>query len=218
MVFQIDLNITIAILSSVMGYLIGSISFARVIARWRAPSIDITRTDVPIPHTDSSIRMSGVSGTSVVVQVGRRWGLFAGFLDWLKVFVPALILRLAFPSEPYFLIYAAICVIGHNWPAYYKFKGGYGVSTIFAGIMVADWPILVPGALILFGIAAILNRITNRFHLSVIAGTLSLLPWLWLRTHDWWYVIYCAVVNIALIIKVIPDMKATMKAQTGHKI
>jgi glycerol-3-phosphate acyltransferase PlsY len=217
MAFQTDLNVGIVILSSVMGYLVGSISFARVVAHWRAPLIDITRTDVPIPHTDSRFRMNGVSGTSVTVQLGQRWGFFAGFLDWLKVFVPALGLRLAFPSEPYFLIYAATCAIGHNWPAYYKFKGGYGLSAICAGTMVADFPILIPGLVIIFGITALLNKITNRFHISAIAGTLCLLPWFWLHTHDWWYIFYAAIVNIAYIVKIIPDMKATMEAKTGQK-
>jgi hypothetical protein len=83
--------------------------------------------------------------------------------------------------------------------------------------MVADWPILLPGLLIIFGISTLLNKITNRLHLSLMAGTLSLLPWFWIRTHNWWYIIYCVVVNLAYAVKNIMDMKATMKAKAAQK-
>jgi glycerol-3-phosphate acyltransferase PlsY len=214
--FQTDLNPFTVLISVILGYSIGAISFARIITRWRAPQLDISHTDIPVPGTENKIRMNGIGATSVIIQVGQTWGMLTGFLDGFKVFAPALVLRLLFPSEPYFLIFAAMCVIGHDWPVYYGFRGGYGLAAICGGILVADWPILLSGLLILAAIATIATAISRRLHISIIIGTLALLPWFWLRTHDWWYIIYSAVVSLAYIIRVIPEMKAFNRAQSDH--
>jgi glycerol-3-phosphate acyltransferase PlsY len=124
------MDILIAIAATMTGYLLGSISFARVVARLFAPGENIAETDVTVPQSSRKLRMNAVSATSVRTQMGGR-----------KIFLPALSFRLAFPGAPYFLLVAAMGVIGHNWPLYYRFKGGYGMCPSLAGCSPSTgWP------------------------------------------------------------------------------
>jgi glycerol-3-phosphate acyltransferase PlsY len=36
------------------------------------------------------------------------------------------------------LLAAAAGLIGNNWPVYYRFKGGSGISAIYGGLLVID--------------------------------------------------------------------------------
>lgn len=60
-------------------------------------------------------------------------------------------------------------IVGHNWPLYFGFKGGKGILTTFAVVMVSD-PLI---GLILLGIFIIIVAITRYVSLgSIIAAAL----------------------------------------------
>lgn len=125
------------LLLAIGSYLIGSVSFARIISF--AKNKDITKMG------------SGNPGT---MNMSREFGLGVGiltlFLDITKGAVPALVGRLAF-GNMYFgdsplqvavtaqYIAGFFAVLGHIFPVYYKFKGGKGIATTIGVFLVGEW-------------------------------------------------------------------------------
>ncbi len=103
-------------------YLLGSIPFGKLIARYVA-HIDITR------------RGSGnIGATNVAREVGMKWGLVTLLLDTLKGLAPVGLFSLyaAGSGAVYEAAQAAIglaALLGHMFPLFLKFQGGKGVAT-----------------------------------------------------------------------------------------
>ena len=199
----------ITVVAALVGYLLGSISFARVISRFVAPSVDVTRTEIPMVGTDDKMQMP-VSGTAVSVQLGPKWGMTTALLDMLKVALPTLIFRLAFPNTHYFLIAATFGVLGHIWPIFHRFKGGRGLSPIYGGLFVVDflgvWVTSFGG--LLLGLLLVRDVVV-----AFMAGLWLIIPWLWFRTYDVWYLAYGVAVNILFIVAMIPEIRQVMEAR-----
>ena len=88
----------IAGLAIIVGYLLGSISFTRVVGQFVAPGADLTE-DTLFPSTDAGrpLHLQAVSATTLGNRAGPRAGVTAGILDVLKVFVPTLAFRFLYP-------------------------------------------------------------------------------------------------------------------------
>ncbi len=114
------MNPWMAVIAGLIGYLFGSISSARLVTGRVAPGTNITHVEEPIPNSDQKFLIESISATNVRVQVGTRYGCLTAILDMLKVALPTLALRLLFPDQPYYLIAAAMGVLGHDYPIYYK--------------------------------------------------------------------------------------------------
>lgn len=109
-----------------LGYLIGSVNFAIVYSHLRRD--DIRRHG------------SGNAGaTNVLRTYGAAAALFVFLFDVLKGVMAVLIVRLLFGKYDFQCAAALGAVLGHNFPLYYKFCGGKGVSTSFAVLLVLDW-------------------------------------------------------------------------------
>ena len=139
------MTIWIAFVAALVGYLSGSISFARLVARRAAPGKELSLIQLPIPNTDLVFESDSISATMVRMQVGTRYGCLTAIVDMVKVALPVLAFRLLQPEQPYFLVAAAAGVVGHNWPIYHRFKGGRGESTIIGGMLAID-PLVIPVA------------------------------------------------------------------------
>lgn len=197
-------RISIALLAAAVGYLVGSVSFGRVVARFAAPDEDLSRTEVDIPGSEEKVVLTSVSSTSIGARKGPKWGCLAGILDILKATIPTLVFRLWHPGEPYYLIVAVAVVAGHNWPVYYRFKGGRGISSILGGMLVVDWP-----GLIVTGVAGnLLGQLLLKTPMAGFSLSLPLLiPWFALVTRSWWHVGYGVAINVVYWIAVIPELR-----------
>ena len=197
------MNIGIALLAAAAGYLFGSISWARIITGLVAPGTDISMIREPVPHTDEVFESDSVSATTVRIHVGTRYGCLTAILDMLKVALPTLAFKLWLPDTPYFLLVAAMGVVGHDWPLFFKFKGGRGESPILGGLIVIDLIGLVVTNVLGFALGVLAgNILVLRW-----AGLVLLIPWMWLRFHDWAYVAYMAFVNVIYWVAMTPDLK-----------
>ena len=195
---------TAALTATFVGYLLGAISFARLVAKFAVPDKDISHTALEIPGKDIKIDMTSVSATSVMMHTGPKFGCMTSILDMVKVTAPTLFFMLMYPGEYYFLITAVTGVAGHNFPIYYKFKGGRGVSPIFGGLLVINWlaiPITVLASNIL-GLALFRNVM-----LAYTGFTILLIPWMWFRFEDWAYVAYAIAVTLLFYLAMIPELK-----------
>jgi acyl phosphate:glycerol-3-phosphate acyltransferase len=174
-------ELTIAAVAAIIGYLFGSISFARVVVRLSGRDVDIGHWEVRLP-TGETFTSNIVSATSVRLALGPRYGCLTSLLDMAKVALPTLALRLWAPDQPYYLVAAAAGVAGHVLPVWYGLRGGHGESAIMGGLLVIDPIALVVTTILGFGLGFLAGSI-----LAVRwGGFLLLVPWLWLSTGDPW--------------------------------
>ena len=194
----------IVVLASVVGYLCGSVSFARIVSRLVDPNVDIEGIDL------DDRRVDAISGTAVSMKLGPRYGGLTAILDILKVAVPTLIFRILYRPEPYFLFTAALGLVGHNWPLYYRFKGGRGLSAIMGGFLVVDWI----GTLVtsIVGMALGLLVVKNVL-VSYLAGLWLMIPWVWFRTRQVSYVLYIVFANVVFVAALIPEVRRGIEEQ-----
>lgn len=197
------MNPALAVLAVVIGYLLGAISFARVTLRvfGQRPVQDV---ELAVPGIEDKFHSTSVSATAVRLQLGPKYGCLAAILDMAKAGVPALIWRLLFPAEPYFLISAAAAIFGHNWPVYYRFKGGRGQSPTMGGMLVID-PL---GLIVILVVGNVVARyILRNAFLLMNLWTALLIPWFLIRTSDPAYWLYAVAINVASWVAFVPEYR-----------
>ena len=203
-----DFGILLAVV--VITYLIGSVSFARIITKRLAPERDVTRFEIPVEGTDEHYRVLSIGANSVSSELGPMAGMMVSILDILKIVLPTLFCRLYFPEQPIYMLAAALSGLsGHIWPIYYRFHGGSGFSAILGGLVVID-PLAVlvtPVAGFLLGMVVIRNLIVTS-----LAWIWLLIPWIWWRFEgNPFYIAYAVIINIIFILAMVPEIKMARK-------
>ena len=153
---EIFYTILAIIIILIVGYLIGTISFARIISKKKG--VDITKVGSKNP-----------GGTNVGRSVGRKEGIEVMIIDIFKSFIPCLILKLIlFFSNFNFIEYRCIdelllgllglsICLGHAYPIFYKFQGGKCVACV-AGYVMLISPIVFLVSLLSFFIILIIKK------------------------------------------------------------
>jgi glycerol-3-phosphate acyltransferase PlsY len=173
------------------GYLPGSISFARLIHKWKKKEEPFTNIKQKIPGTERYFHSDTVSATAVTLSLGKKYGLLTSLFDMLKVTFPTLLIRLFLDGEPYYLLTAAAAVGGHVYPLYHRFKGGRGESSMIGAFLVINW-----FGIIICNLAAIVlgylfgSILVWRFGWYVLT-----IPWYYLYFRDPYFVIFTIVIN-----------------------
>lgn len=164
-------NIEMIILLAVMGYLIGSVSVARLIFAYMRPGTEPDR--IISVSTDKKVEIIAheVGATNVMMAFGKKLGVTTMVLDLLKAFIPVLILRLSYPGENYHLLMGVAVLTGHLWPIFYRFNGGGGNSCIL-GMILAISPL---GLLVTQAGGMLVGRFFPRY--MFIAGVFLSIPW-----------------------------------------
>jgi acyl phosphate:glycerol-3-phosphate acyltransferase len=190
---QILLLIAIFIIS----YLTGAIPWGFVIGKLKG--VDIRE------HGSGNI-----GATNVTRTIGKRWGVLCFFIDFLKGFLPVIVVKILFPNILFLtstqisiaIILAVLgTVIGHMYPIYLKFKGGKGVST-GAGALVAITPYAVICGLVVWvtvfkiskyvSLASIISAVSVAI-LSFIFSCTNIYP---LNTALLYFIVFVAVMAV----------------------
>jgi len=83
-----------------------------------------------------------IGATNAARVLGKKFGLATLILDGLKGAVMVIIARFVFGDVRYLSVFlalvASVAVIAHIYPVYLKFKGGKGVATTFAVLLVIN--------------------------------------------------------------------------------
>ena len=140
-------EIIIFIIISLFCYLIGSISFGRILSKLTT-GVDITKVG------------SGNTGaTNVLRSSGPALGLFVLILDMAKSIIPVAVLNQInyFDSNGSIQFFALLFIIGHCYPIYNKFKGGKGVATGIGPLVIIFFPSSLV-ALIVFILAILFTK------------------------------------------------------------
>ena len=190
----------VALGATVGGYIFGAVSFTRIIGRWVLPGDDLDGLEVKLG--DGTLRFNRTSPSVISMKRGPAYGCLTGLLDMVKAAVPVLIVKLAFPDQDYEFFTAAAAVVGHNYPIFYRFRGGAGMSPYLGGLAVLDW-VAVP-------VVTLLGTLTGALFRNVVlvyaSGVIWLFPWFWWRDTGWEAFVYAFVVNIAIWIALWPVM------------
>lgn len=179
------------ILAGVAGYLLGAVSFARIILKLfgKAGRVDEIRRD--IPDTDITLESDAVTATTVNLQMGARFGCLTAILDMAKVGVPTWLFMHFFPDTYTFLMVAMLGMLGHVYPVYYRFRGGRGQSPLLGGLLVINWF----GVLIANGAAVVLGYLTGSVLVMRWGWMILLIGWYAWFFRDPWYVAYIGLAN-----------------------
>jgi len=165
------------IICPLIAYLIGSIPFSYLVAKWR------TGKDL------REVGTKNVGGLNTMITAGFAFGFLAGLMDFAKGLLCVLTVMLiefddsftgtavdpwTFPDlDAVIYILVATCVVlGHNFSIYLKFKGGRGLGTS-AGILCLVNPLIL---VIYMTFHALLTVITKYVRPSQFFGFLLTLP------------------------------------------
>ncbi|MBM24954.1 MAG: acyl-phosphate glycerol 3-phosphate acyltransferase [Chloroflexi bacterium] len=145
------------LLSIIIAYLIGSISFG-VLAGYIIHNIDIRKYG------------SGGSGaTNVLRTIGKPAATIVLLLDISKAVIYLLLLNLLPNNTPLISTLSALALLsGHIWPIYFKFHGGRGIAPALGALLIIN-PII---GILSFLIAIIVMIISKYVSLGSIIGTL----------------------------------------------
>jgi len=117
----------------VIAYLLGSLSFAVIVSK---------ALGLPDPHTYGS----GNPGATNVLRTGNKRAalltlLGDGAKGWLAVFLAQRFAWRFDVGDAGIALVAIAVFLGHLFPAFFRFKGGKGVSTAAGVLFALDWHI-----------------------------------------------------------------------------
>ena len=112
---------------ALLAYLLGSISFGMIIAKLAGgPNL-------------REVGSKNTGATNVLRVMGVKTGLIVFALDIIKALAACIVGRVWLGLEGAMIAGLAV-VIGHNWPCFFQFKGGKGVASTLA-VMLMTFPI-----------------------------------------------------------------------------
>ena len=154
----------LGIASIIIGYLLGSIPVAYIIARKRR-GIDIRNVGV-----------RNMGGANVIREVGKWAGIVTLILDMGKGALTIYIAQLLGVSLPWIMGAGFAAMLGHNFPVYIGFRGGKGVATVM-GIFFVLSPVVMGITTAIIGFFLVLSR---SFFVAVAVASPFLLLMIWL--------------------------------------
>lgn len=191
----------------IFGYLIGSISFTRIIGKLVLPGEDLERTRIEVDGIDESFNFTSVSATTIRAKAGARYGIITGLLDMLKAAIPIAVVLNFYQTQEYAYLLSTFIILGHDFPIFYKFRGGRGVSCLIGSLIFFDW-ISIPIALVLSMVVGLFVIDDDFF--AYLAMPVYLIPWTLVTTGVSWLSAYAIIINIIYWVALIPEIREYM--------
>jgi glycerol-3-phosphate acyltransferase PlsY len=197
------MDVYVLISSLIIGYLLGSISFTRLFARFFIPDEDIEETNMDIRGTEEKFSFHSVSATTMAVKKGPLYGMTVSFLDMLKAYIPVQYYLGQYPNEYYYLAASVACIFGHNFPVFHRFRGGRGMSPLFGSLFVIDWKSILISSLVGMFLGLVVLR---DMFFAFTSGPLFLIPYFWVTRGSHTLVFYSLLVNVVFWVAVLPEI------------
>lgn len=164
------MDILRALLAAVIGYLLGSISFAYIVVKAKTGR-DIRRIG------------SGSAGTTNTARaVGKPLAVLVMALDIAKGYLAAKLGLLLFGDVGGLLAFVAV-VLGHMFPVWLGFRGGKGVAC-GAGACMALSPLTFMPALLTF---VVLTAVSGYVSLGSVVGCVVLIVTVLVVPEPWFF-------------------------------
>ncbi|MEI6623452.1 MAG: glycerol-3-phosphate 1-O-acyltransferase PlsY [Actinomycetes bacterium] len=145
------------VVAAVVGYFLGSINPASIIAKARG--IDLSQLGSGNPGATNAGRV-----------MGRGAGIAVAVFDILKGFLPVLLFSI-FVGPSVGMVAGFAAIIGHMTSPFLHGKGGKGVATTI-GVLLAAEPIWLIVVLVVFVIARLIGKRTG---IASVAGAIALI-------------------------------------------
>ena len=133
------------IVSILVGYMLGSIPAAFIVAKLRK-GIDIRE-----------VGRGNVGAANVMREVGMWEGALVAVVDVGKGAAAIIFGQALGISQPWLLGTGGAAVLGHSFPVYIGFRGGQGVATVIGVVLVLS-PVVTGIACGIIGVALLLTR------------------------------------------------------------
>lgn len=169
--------------AAVVGFLLGSVNPALIIARARG--IDLRGAGSGNPGATNAGRI-----------MGRRTGVIVAAADVLKGFVPAVVASLLWGVE-IGMVAGFAAVLGHVLSPFLRFRGGKGVATA-AGAILGTQPLWLLPALLVFWLTFALVR---RMAVASIVTALALVPIALLFRAPGYGVLFMAALAVVILLR-----------------
>lgn len=136
----------IQVIMILISYLIGSIPFGYLVGKY-LKGIDIRK------YGSGNI---GVANTFRVM--GTKYALLVLLGDCLKGFLAVSLAQKLLPEPMWFLLLIGIfTIIGHNWSAFLRFKGGKGIATTY-GVVLSFYPLIAVISAIIWALIVLATK------------------------------------------------------------
>jgi acyl phosphate:glycerol-3-phosphate acyltransferase len=182
----------LGILIIIIGYLLGSIPTAYIVARLRK-GIDIR-----------TVGSGNMGAANVMREIGTQEGIFVGLIDIAKGAVAIHIAQTLNISELWVFGAGFAALVGHNFPVFAGFRGGKGSATVI-GIFLVLAPLSM---LVTLVIVAIPFFTTRKFSAAILIGIalvvvgFVLLPlFIWLLEGSLMLVRYVLAIGIFMLVR-----------------
>lgn len=179
------------VLAMVIGYLLGSIPCAYLIARL-VKGVDIRK-----------VGGGNVGTVNTMREIGPLPGFGVLFADMAKGALAVLIAQWLGLHLYWVFAVGLVAVAGHNWPVWLKFRGGQGLATTM-GVLAVFSPI--PFA-ICFGVLLVAVIFTSNVRLSAIVGFVFLPPLIWVFGGELSVILYSVALPVFCLLKTIPRFR-----------
>lgn len=186
------------------GYLIGSVSFTRIVGWFVLPGENLEHSTVQVNGTNEYFSFHSVSATTIRARAGAKYGIITSILDILKAALPVAFVLSFLDSQAYAYLLSASIVLGHDFPIYYRFRGGRGVSCILGSLVFFDW-MSMPTS-ILLSLVIGLYVIDDAF-IAYLSMPVYLIPWGFLTTGVSQFIAYVSAVNAIYWVALIPEIR-----------
>ena len=191
----------LGILSIIIGYLLGSIPTAYIVARMRK-GIDIR-----------NVGSRNMGAANVMREIGTPEGIFVGLIDIAKGAGAILIAQTLNISELWVFGAGFAALVGHNFPVFAGFRGGKGSATVI-GIFLVLAPLSM---LVTLVIVAIPFFTTRKFSAAILIGIalvvvgFALLPlFIWLFEGSLMLVRYVLAIGIFMLVRNLSGIKQVL--------
>ena len=136
------------ILVALIGYLLGSLNTSLIVGKFYG--VDVRQ------HGSGNAGM-----TNTMRTLGKKAALFVLLGDAVKGILAFLAGYYICGGNPQGhlggMLAGTTAILGHLWPVFFGFKGGKGVLTTLAVVLMIDWPIAL-GLLVVFIVILLLTR------------------------------------------------------------
>jgi len=148
-----SIDIVKVVLVGVVGYLLGSANSSLIVGKFYG--VDVREHG------------SGNAGaTNTLRTLGKSAAIFTTLGDLLKTIISCII-GLIVAGDLGLMTAGMAAIIGHNWPVYFKFKGGKGILASAVVVIMMDWKL----ALILLAAFFIIVVLTRYISLGSVIAT-----------------------------------------------
>lgn len=175
------------LLTGLIAYFLGSISFGIIVSRM-ANGPDLR-----------SVGSKNTGASNVLRTMGWKYGLITFFGDFGKALLACWIGTLLTGGQTGAYIAGVCVVIGHNWPAFFGFKGGKGVASS-CGVMVFCFPL---PAVICFVLAISVIAVSKYISLGSMSmlSLYSIIVSFFFSQGDWFIIIWSIILAVLCLIR-----------------